>query len=95
VSGPAGYMLVIGMMRGGFSDVQWTLEELVTEGDTVACRFTMRGTHDGMFFGLTPTGKHVEMQAVNFYRIVDGKIVAERGQPDLFGLLKQIGGIPA
>jgi hypothetical protein len=25
-------------------------------------------------------------------RIVDGKIVAERGQPDLFGLLKQIGG---
>jgi hypothetical protein len=32
------------------------------------------------------------MQAMNFYRIVDEKIVAERGQPDLFGLLKQIGG---
>ncbi|WP_329270870.1 ester cyclase [Streptomyces pseudovenezuelae] len=35
---------VLGMMRSAFPDVQWTLEEKVTEGDTVAARFTMRGT---------------------------------------------------
>ena len=42
VVGPAGYLEIIGMMRGGFPDIQWTLEEMVAEGDTVAARFTMR-----------------------------------------------------
>jgi predicted ester cyclase len=36
VVGPAGYLMIIGMMRGGFPDVQWTLEELISEGDKVA-----------------------------------------------------------
>jgi predicted ester cyclase len=41
--GPAGYLAIIGMMRGGFPDIQWTLEETIAEGDKVAARFTMRG----------------------------------------------------
>jgi hypothetical protein len=36
---------VIGMMREGFPDIQWTLEEMVAEGETVAASFTMRGRH--------------------------------------------------
>jgi predicted ester cyclase len=54
VVGPAGYLMIIGMMRGGFPDVQWTLEELISEGDKVAARFTMRGTHQGQFMGVPP-----------------------------------------
>ena len=92
--GPAGYMAVIGMMRGGFPDIQWTLEEMVAEGDTVAARFTMRGTHHGPFFGVPPTGKPIVVQAMNFYRFVGGQIVGEHGQPDLLGLLQQIGAVP-
>jgi predicted ester cyclase len=45
LQGPAGYLEIIGMMRGGFPDIQWTLEEMIAEGDKVAARFTMRGTH--------------------------------------------------
>ncbi len=29
--GPTGYLAIIGMMRGGFPDVQWTLEEMIAE----------------------------------------------------------------
>jgi steroid delta-isomerase-like uncharacterized protein len=94
VHGPCGYLEIIGMMRGGFPDVQWTLEEMVAEGDMVAARFTMRGTHKGAFFGVPPTGKKVEVQAMNFYRFSGGKIVEEHGQPDLLGLMQQIGAIP-
>src|SRR5271165_2199972 len=46
VRGPAGYLEIIAMMRGGFPDIQWTLEEMVAEGEKVAARFTMRGTRE-------------------------------------------------
>ena len=95
VSGPPGYLEIIQMMRSGFPDIQWTLEELIAEGDKVAARFTMRGTHQGTFFGVPPTGKKITVQALNIYRFADGQIVEERGQPDLLELLKQIGAIPA
>jgi steroid delta-isomerase-like uncharacterized protein len=92
--GPDGYLTIIGMMRGGFPDIQWTLEELIAEGEMIAARFIMRGTHQGVFFGVPPTGKSIEVQAMNFYRFSAGQIVEERGQPDLLGLMQQIGAIP-
>jgi steroid delta-isomerase-like uncharacterized protein len=93
--GPAGYLAIIQMMRGGFPDIQWTLEELVAEGDKVAARFTMRGTHLGTFFGAASTGKKIAVQALNIYRLAHGQIIEETGQPDLLGLLQQIGVVPA
>ncbi|QPS88443.1 ester cyclase [Serratia plymuthica] len=94
LTGPEGYLEVIGMMRTGFPDIQWTLDEMVAEDDKVAARFTMRGTHQGPFFGVQATGKTITVPAVNFYRFSEGKITEERGQPDLLSLLQQIGGIP-
>ncbi|KJK26043.1 ester cyclase [Burkholderiaceae bacterium 16] len=88
--GPAGYIAIIAMMRNGFPDIRWTLEEMIAEGDKVAARFTMRGTHQGTFFGVPPTGKTIEVQAMNFYRLSGGRIIEERGQPDMLGLLQQI-----
>jgi steroid delta-isomerase-like uncharacterized protein len=93
--GPEGYLELIAMMRAGFPDVRWTLEETVTEGETVAARFTMRGTHQGEFFGIPASGKTISVQAMNFYYLADGKIVKERGQPDLLAVMQQIGAVPA
>lgn len=95
VRGPAGYLEIIAMMRQGFPDIQWSLEETIAEEDKVAARFIMRGTHQGTFFGVPPTGRKIEAQAMNFYRLADGRFVEERGQPDLLGLLQQIGAVPA
>ena len=95
MQGPAGYLAIIGMMREGFPDIQWTLEEMVAESDKVAARFTMRGTHQGPFFGVAPTGKKIAVQAMNLYRLSNGKFVEERGQPDMLGLLQQIGAAPS
>lgn len=93
--GAQGYLGVIAMMRSGFPDIQWTLEETIAEGENIAARFTMRGVHQGAFLGVPPTGKAIAVQAVNFYRLSNGQIVEERGQPDLLGLMRQIGAVPA
>ena len=92
--GPAGYLAIIEMMRSGFPDIQWILEDSVVEDDKVAARFIMQGTHQGSFFGVPPTGKSINVQAMNFYRFSNGQIVEEYGQPDMLGLLTQIGAIP-
>ena len=92
--GPGGYLAIIGMMRSGFPDIQWTLEDSVAEGEKVAARFIMRGTHQGAFFGVPPTGKSIKVQAMNFYRFSNGQIIEEYGQPDMLGLLTEIGAIP-
>jgi steroid delta-isomerase-like uncharacterized protein len=95
LSGPAGYLEIINMMRSGFPDIQWTLEETIAEGDNVVARYTMRGTHRGPFMGVAPTGRKIAVQALNIYRFAKGQILEELGQPDLLGLLQQIGALPA
>ena len=92
--GLGGYLAIIGMMRSGFSDIQWSLEDSVVEENKVAARFIMTGTHNGTFFGVPPTGKAIKVQAVNFYRLFNGQIIEEYGQPDMLGLLQQIGAVP-
>jgi len=92
--GPAGYLNIINMMRSGFPDIRWELEEMVAENEKIAACFTMRGTHRGTFFGVPATSRTIEVKAINFYGFSDGKIVEEYGQPDLLSLLQQIGAIP-
>ena len=89
--GPAGYIAIIEMMRGGFPDIQWSLDDIIAEGDKVAARLTMCGTHKNLFFGIPATGKSIEVKAINFYRFANGQIVEEHGMPDMFGLLHQMG----
>jgi len=92
--GPKGYLTIIAMMRSGFPDIQWTIEDMIKENDKVAVRFTMRGTHQGAFFNVPPTNKEIVIQAMNFYRLADDQIIEEFGQPDMLGLLTQIGAVP-
>jgi len=92
--GPAGYLAIIGMMRMAFPDIQWTLEEMVVEDDKVAARFTMRGTHKGAFLGVPPTEESIKVQSMAFYRLAGGQFIEEHGQPDMLGLLQQIGALP-
>nr|WP_294947444.1 ester cyclase [uncultured Mucilaginibacter sp.] len=94
MQGPDGYLEIINMMRSGFPDIQWKIEDLVAEDEKVAVRFTMHGTHKAPFFGVAATGKSIHVQAMNFYRISHAQIVEEFGQPDLLGLLQQIGAFP-
>ena len=83
------------MMYAGLPDLRWIIEEMISEGDKVAERLTARGTHEGEFMGVAPTGKRVEFQGIVTVRIREGKISENRGMPDMLGLLQQLGAVPA
>lgn len=80
-------------------DVRFTMEQLVAEGDWVAVRWTMRGTHTGDFahptFGTAPaSGRAIEMLYLDHYRIVDGKIAEAWEARDALTLMQQLGVMP-
>ena len=75
----------------GFPDWGVEVEDAVAQGDRVAVRTTQRGTHEGEFFGIAPTGRQVEFQAMAVYRLEGGLIAEEWIEIDRLGLLAQLG----
>ena len=80
-------------VRQVYADLRLTVEQQIAEGEWVVSRVTMRGTHRGEWLGIAPTGKAVEMTAVNVDRVVDGKIVEHGGAANLLGPLLEIGAV--
>jgi len=87
-------LALVAANREAFPDLVWTVEQMAADGDTVAVRYTMTGTHRGTFAGVTSTDKPVVAQSMAFYRLADGKIIEERAQLDMLGILQQIGAVP-
>jgi len=78
-----------------FPDVRWTVEEQIADGDQVWSRATWQATHKGAFFGVPATGREVSVAAWTIDRFRDGKIAHSRLIMDVFGLMQQLGAIPA
>jgi predicted ester cyclase len=81
----------ITMYLTAFPDLHVTVEDMVAEGDKVVARLTVRGTHQGAFLGIPPTGKQVTGTAIDVNRIADGKSVEHWNEMDTLGLLQQLG----
>ena len=77
-----------------FPDSRIAIESCVAEGDTVSTRWTLTGTHQGMFQGLPPTGRTVQFTGLEFNKVQDGKFVEHWSMFDNLALLRQIGAMP-
>ncbi len=76
--------------RAAFPDITIDLEDFLADGDCIAFRSTMRGTHRGEFLGIQPTGRRVTVGLVDMMRIEDGRIIEQWGGPDMLDLLRQL-----
>ena len=93
--GPATIAQFLVAWRAAFPDLAITIEDLSAAGDTVAVRWTLRGTHRGAFLGRPPTGRAVAVTGIELYRLADGQIVERQASVDTEGLLRQLGvGVP-
>lgn len=93
--GPDSMRQVVTMLRTAFPDLHFTIEELVAEGDTVAGRVTMSGTHLGPFQGIAPTGRPFQQDHMHFVRFRGGLAIEHRAVRDDLGMMRQLGVIPA
>ena len=82
-------------MRAAVTDFSATVEDAIAEGDTVAMRVTLRGTHTGEFMGIPATGNEYEVENMVFTRIEDGQIVERWVLPDMLSMMQQLGVVEA
>ena len=68
------YLETAGRLLWAFPDMVATVDQMVAEGEYVATRYTARGTHQGDFYGVAPTGRTVVLQVIGMQRVVGGTI---------------------
>jgi steroid delta-isomerase-like uncharacterized protein len=93
--GPEDVKRFMGEFRSAFPDFHSTIEDQIAEGDRVVTRWRMRGTHQGEFRGIAPTGKELDITGIGIFRFSDGKVVESWDNFDQLGMMRQLGAIPA
>jgi steroid delta-isomerase-like uncharacterized protein len=94
IRGPEGAKANIQKYIDGFSDARITVDEQIADGDTVATRWTGRGTHSGEIAGIAATGKEATVSGITISKLEGGKVTEEWTNWDTFGMLVQLGAIP-
>lgn len=94
IRGPEEFRQVLTTIFNAQPDLQYTVEDVIAEGDKVVGRYSSIGTHKGEYMGIAPTGKQLKMTGIAIERIVGGKIVETWWEANTLGLMQQLGVIP-
>jgi predicted ester cyclase len=95
VRGARGLEEMVQGYRDALSGLRVTINQQFSDGDYVATRYTITGTHDGDLMGAPPSGKDVSFTGITISRCEGGRIAEEWELTDVAGLLGQIGALPA
>jgi steroid delta-isomerase-like uncharacterized protein len=93
--GVAGEKQALALYYSVFPDFSLAIEEMIAEGDIVAARWTVRGTHRGALQSIAPTGKVVTISGISLFRVRDRRIAEHWLNWDTLGMLQQVGAVPA
>ncbi len=74
IHGQAGVKRYVATYRAAFPDARFAVEDQIAEGDKVVTRWTARGTQEGAFLGIAPTGDRVTVSGIEFDRVAGGRI---------------------
>jgi steroid delta-isomerase-like uncharacterized protein len=94
VHGPEEFKTFVANIRGALPDTHISIDDILADGDRIAVRVTLQGTHTGPGLGVPPTGRKVSIQGIIIVRLVDGRIREGWNSYDQLGLLRQIGALP-
>ncbi len=77
--------------QAAFSDKVCIDEARITQGEWCAAFGRQEAVHSGPFMGIEPTGKRVEIRYMDFWKVVDGKIVDNWVMVDFPYVMQQLG----
>ena len=91
VEGPDGIRQLMGAFRTAFPDIHVACQAVIADGDQVALYSLVSGTNRGELMGMPPTGKSINMGAIEIYRVAGDKIVEQWVVADNAAMLRQLG----
>ena len=93
--GPEAYKRQILLFLAGYSDLRFTIEDIIAEQDKVVACWTFSGTHEGDFMGVPATNRRVSVDGMTIHHIAGGKIMDSYSNWDALGMMQQLGVVPA
>jgi steroid delta-isomerase-like uncharacterized protein len=78
-------------LRAAFPDFRFSIQDQLAEDGRVAIRYVGQGTHQGEFLGIPATGRTISYTGMLMVRLDEGRIAEFWAQPDLLGVLRQLG----
>jgi steroid delta-isomerase-like uncharacterized protein len=92
--GREGHKYQLALFRSAFPDLRVSSEDIFSEGDKVAYRWTGRGTHQGELMGIPATGNDVTFRGIDVLRIEGGKVVERWSEYNALEAMQQMGVLP-
>lgn len=77
-----------------FPDLRFSIEQMFSTGDHVATQLLMEGTHRGVWLGIPPSGKKIQIRMFTVHRVLRRKIVEDWVLLESLGLFQQLGVVP-
>jgi len=91
VEGRDNFAGLIGAIVAALPDLRNVEQDIIAERDIVSVRAAVEGTHKGDLLGIPASGRHVRWDAVDVYRVADGKIAEEWAADDLLAFVYGVG----
>ena len=74
----------------GFSDREFTILEVVGQGNRLVKHWNFKGTHTGDFFGMPASGNKLNLSGTTMVTMKDGKIAKEQDFFDMMSMVSQL-----
>ncbi len=94
IKGPAGIKEFVTAYRNAFPDIHFTFEDVLSEKDKIAVRWTTTGTHKGALQGVAATNKKIRVTGIGIAHIENAKIIRSFSQINTLSMLRQLGAGP-
>lgn len=82
-------------LRAAFPDLRAEIHWQTVDNDKVTTYKTYHGTHHGEFLGIPPTGRHIQFDTVDVFRVHNEQLTDHWGVANLLGVLIQLDALPS
>lgn len=91
IRGPDGFKQYVRTLREAFPDLAVTIDDRLVTENAIVERYTMRGTHEGTFKGISSTGTQIEFTGIVIHFVENGKVRKDISEFDVLDVMQQLG----